>query len=386
MELYMPKRADGSSLWKNRLLIAVAVTAGITSGSARGAFCQEATTAATAVPVTVALVTAKDIRPTASFTGRVEGVDKVDLRARVSGFLEKTPFKEGQDVKPGDLLFSMEKGQYQAAVDQAQGNLEAAEAALSLATIEVKRQTDLVAKNAAPQQLADLAIAKQQGAMGTVAQLKAALEQAKLDLGYTEISSPIAGRIGRSKYSIGNFISPSSDILATIVSQDPIYVNFTVSQREMLEIRTKFNGKAADALVHVELADGSTYPQPGKIDFVDVSVNQGTDTVAVRSSFANPDRVLIDGQLVNVTVEGDQAQSALVIPQSAVQIDQAGPYALVVNKDKKIEVRYIQPGQMSGTDTTVAKGLSANEMVVTQGIQNVRPGQVVDPVQSKSGS
>ncbi|KAA0697149.1 efflux RND transporter periplasmic adaptor subunit [Neorhizobium sp. P12A] len=356
---------------------------------APSAFCQEAATTAAPPPpptVTVALVTEKDIRPSSSFTGRVVAVDKVDLRARVDGFLEKTLFKEGQDVKPGDLLFSMEKGQFQAAVEQAQGNLEAAEASVSLADIEVKRQSDLVAKNAGTQQALDLANAKKQGSAGTAEQLRAALAQAELNLGYTDISAPIAGRIGRAAYSVGNFIGPSSNVLATIVSQDPIYVNFTVSQREMLGIREKYKGAAADALVNVQLADGTTYPQGGKIDFVDVSVNQGTDTVVVRASFANPDRVLVDGQLVNVTVKGDQAQSALVIPQSAIQIDQAGPYVLVVNKDKKIEVRYLQPGQMEGSDVSITKGLSAGEMVVTEGIQKVRPGQAVEPVVAKSGS
>lgn len=369
-----------------RLSSVVAVTAAVMVGPSFSAFCQETTAAAPPPTVSVVLVTAKDIRPSASFTGRVQAVNKVELKARVNGFLEKTLFREGQDVKPGDLLFSMEKGQYQAAVDQAQGNIEAAEASLSLATIEVKRQSDLVAKNAAPQQALDLATAKQQGAAATVDQLKAALVQAKLDLGYTDIWAPIAGRIGRAEYSVGNFIGPSSNVLATIVSQDPIYVNFSVSQREMLGIRQKFSGKAADATVRVQLADGTTYPQSGKIDFVDITVNQGTDTVIVRASFANPDRVLIDGQLVNVTVQGDQAQSALVIPQSAVQVDQAGTYALVVNKDKKIEVRYIQPGQMAGADISVTKGLANDEMVVTEGIQKVRPGQVVEPVVTKSGS
>ncbi|MDE1993128.1 MAG: efflux RND transporter periplasmic adaptor subunit [Rhizobiaceae bacterium] len=353
-------------------------------GSAVSASCQEAASAAPP-SVTVTRAVAKDIRPSVSFTGRVEAVDKVDLRARVTGFLEKTLFREGQDVKPGDLLFSMEKGQYQANVDQAQGNLEAAESGLSLASIEVKRQSDLVAKNAGTQQALDLATAKQQGATGTVAQLQAALEQAKLDLSYTDISAPIAGRIGRSEYSIGNFIGPSSNTLATIVSQDPIYVTFTVSQREILELRKKYATKAADAVVYVQLADGSRYPQSGKINFIDVTVNQGTDTVLVRATFTNPDRTLIDGQLVNVSVEGDQPQKALVIPQAAIQIDQSGPYALVVGKDKKIEVRHIEPGQATGTDVSITKGLTADEMVVTEGIQRVRPGQVVEPVEAKSG-
>jgi membrane fusion protein (multidrug efflux system) len=342
--------------------------------------------------VTVTAVVEKDIRPSISFTGRVEAIDKVELRARVDGFLEKKLFVEGQDVTAGELLFVMEKGQYEAAVAQAQGNLEAARALLSLADIEVKRQTDLVAKSAAPQSQLDLARAKQQQATGQLDQLNAALTQAKLNLSYTDIRTPIAGRVGRSQYSVGNFIGPSSNALATVVSQDPIYVTFSVSQREILAVREKLGntGKLGDkvnaAVVLVELADGTRYPEPGKIDFVDVTVNQGTDSVPIRATFPNAQRILIDGQLVNVIVQDSTSEAALVVPQSAIQIDQAGPFALVVTKENKIEVRYIEPGRMEGADATVTKGLAAGELVVTEGIQKVRPGQVVAPVEVKSGS
>jgi membrane fusion protein (multidrug efflux system) len=347
---------------------------------------QQAPAAPAPPSVTVVRAIQKDIRPSVSFSGRVAAIDKVELRARVDGFLEQQLFKDGQDVKQGDLLFVMEKGQYAAAVAQAQGNIEAAQAVLSLADIEVKRQTELVAKSAAPQSQLDLATAKQQQAKGQLDQLNAALMQAQLNLGYTDIRAPIAGRIGAAQYSIGNFVGASSNPLAMIVSQDPIYVNFTVSQREILDIRKKHAGQQAGAVVYIELADGSQYSQVGKIDFVDVTVNQGTDSVEVRASFANPDRLLIDGQLVDVKVEGDKPEAALVIPQAALQIDQGGPYALLVNKDNKIEVRYVEPGRMEGSDVSIAKGLTADDLVVTEGIQKVRPGQVVAPVEAKPGS
>lgn len=377
-------------VYRSRVTAAIFIS---TIAMSHDATAQESGKSAAALPsVSVTRAIEKDIRPSISFTARVEATDKVELRARVDGFLEHRLFVEGQDVKAGDLLFAMEKGQYEAAVVQAQGAIQSAEAGLALANIEVERQTTLVSKSAAPQSQLDLATAKQQEAKGSLTQLQAALDKAKLDLGYADIRAPIAGRIGRSQYSVGNFVGPSSSVLATIVSQDPIYVTFSVSQREILAVREKLGstGKLGDAVntavVLVQLADGTLYPESGKVNFVDVTVDQGTDTVPVRATFPNPNRVLIDGQLVNVTVQGGTPETSLVVPQAAIQIDQSGPFALVVNKENKIEVRRIEPGQVEGSDLSVTKGLAAGDMIVTEGIQKVRPGQVVEPVEVKPGS
>ena len=177
-----------------------------------------------------------------------------------------------------------------------------------------------------------------------------------------------------------------------LVSQDPIYVTFSVSQREILAIREKLGstgllgGNTSAAVVRVKLADGKQYSHPGKVDFVDVTVDQGTDTVPVRATVPNPERLLVDGQLVDVIAEGGTPETALVVPQSAIQADQVGPFALVVNEQHKIEVRRIESGQVQGAELAVTKGLEVGDMVVTEGIQKVRPGQVVEPVELKSGS
>lgn len=337
--------------------------------------------------VTVVKASAEAIRPAFTFTGRVEAKDKVELRARVDGFLERRLFNEGADVKEDDLLFVIEKGLYQAAVDQARASVETAEATLKLADIEIDRQTQLVARNVGTQARLDELTAKQGEARGNLLAQKAALEKAQLQLSYTDIRAPIAGRIGRSTMSVGNFVGPSSKALATIVSQDPIYIIFPVTQREILAFRKGQNGGAADQyVIYVQLADGSRYDQSGKLDFLDVTVNQGTDTALVRAIFANPRRILVDGQLVNVVVEFGKGESTLLVPQQALQVDQTGPYVLVVDKDNKIQVRRIETGAARGASIAIRKGLAADERIVTEGIQRVRPGQVVSPTETKPGA
>ena len=345
--------------------------------------------AASAPPpaVTVVKVTAAEIKPTTTFTGRIEARNKVDLRARVDGFLEKRLFTEGADVAESELLFAIEKGLYQAAVDQAKAALETAESTLKLADLDVDRQTQLFQRNVTAQATLDQATAKQGEARGNMLAQKAALEKAELQLSYTDIKSPISGRIGRASVSVGNFVSPSNGALATVVSQDPIYASFPVTQREMLAVRKQqAASKAGEYVIYVQLADGSRYPGAGKIDFLDNTVNQGTDTVQVRALFANPDRVLVDGQLVTVVAEEGKGESALLVPQQALQVDQTGPYVLVVDKDNKIQIRRVETDVARGVNIVIRKGLAANELIVTEGIQRVRPGQVVAPTEAKPGA
>ncbi len=345
--------------------------------------------AASAPPpaVTVVKVTAVEIRPATTFTGRIEAKDKVDLRVRVDGFLEKRLFTEGADVKDGQLLFAIEKGLYQAAVDQAKAALETAEATLKLADLDVDRQTQLFQRNVTAQATLEQATAKQGEARGNMLAQKAALEKADLQLTYTDIKSPISGRIGRASVSVGNFVGPSNNALATVVSQDPIYASFPVTQREMLAVRKQqADSKGGAYVIYVQVADGSRYPSAGKIDFLDNTVNQGTDTVQVRAVFANPDRVLVDGQLVTVVAEESEGESVLVVPQQALQVDQTGPYVLVVDKDNKIQIRRVETDVARGVNIAIRKGLAANELIVTEGLQRVRPGQVVAPTEAKPGA
>src|ERR1700738_2436658 len=350
---------------------------------------KQGTPSASAPPpaVTVVKVAAAEIKPATTFTGRIEAKNKVDLRRGVNGVLEKRMFVEGADVKEGELLFVIEKGLYQAAVDQAKAALVTAQSTLKLADLDVDRQTQLLQRNVVAQATLDQVTAKQGEARGNMLAQKAALEKAELQLSYPDIKSPISGRIGRASVSVGNFVGPSNGALGTIVSQDPIYASFPVTQREMLAVRKQqAASKGGDYVIYVQLADGSRYPSAGKLDFLDNTVNQGTDTVQERAVFANPDGVLVDGQLVTVVAEEGKGESALLVPQQALQVDQTGPYVLVVDKDNKIQVRRVEAGVARGANIVVSKGLAADERVVSEGIQRVRPGQVVAPTEAKPGA
>ncbi len=341
--------------------------------------------AATPAPppaVSVMAVAQKDVTPAADFVGRVVATDKVELRARVQGFLQKRLFTEGRDVKAGDLLFVIEPEPFQAAVTQAEADLASAQADAQNAKLQLGRAEELVKKQNIPVATRDDRAATAAMANARVQEREAALQVAKINLTYTEIRAPVAGRIGLAKYSEGNLVGPDSGTLAVIVSQDPIYATFQVSQREILEAQRRMAAAGNDPsslVVRLKLPDGSDYAEAGKVNFLDVQVNQGTDTATVRAEFPNPGRLLVDGAFVNVSVERDKPTPALVIPQAAIQVDQAGPFALVVNAEKKVEVRRLTIGRGIGADITVEEGLKEGDLVIVEGIQKVRPGTVVDP-------
>ena len=327
----------------------------------------------------------------ASFVGRVVAVNRVDLRARVEGFLEARRFTEGQEVAVGDVLFVIEPGQYAAAVEQRQADLEKARADQLNTAAQLARGLELVkAKNISQSSVDELQAADSIAKAGiTLAQ--AALTQAMLDLSYTTITAPVAGRIGLASYTVGNLVGPASGALATIVSRDPVYVQFPVTQRDLLGARRSIEGKggnARDVKVRVRLPDGTLYEHAGRLDFVDVTTDPGTDSVTLRAELPNPDGILVDRQYVGVLLEAGSPESAILIPQSALQVDQQGVYVLILDADDKAQTRRIETGQTKGPDIVVKKGLNEGELVITQGIQQVRPGQAVRaaPATSAAGA
>lgn len=347
----------------------------------------EAETAAAAPPppaVVVAPATTRDVAASAEFVGRTEAVEEVALRARVQGFLIDRPFREGEVASAGEVLFVIDPAEFEAAVAAAEAEVQNAEAAYKVAQSEANRARELVEKggNLA---ITEAEIERREGeaarAAAAIKAAEAALKQAQLNLGYTEIRAPITGRVGASAYDVGNLIGPDSGVLADIVSLDPIYVSFPVSEQGYLGY-LKAEQKPT-VVPTLRLADGSTYEHDGEIVFVDNRVDPTTGTIQVRAEFPNPASLLLPGQFVTVRLTVGEPTPKVVVPQAAIQQNQAGAFVLVVGDDNRVEARPIRTGDRVGPDLVVEEGLESGETVIVQGLQKVRPGGEVQPTAAK---
>ncbi len=332
-----------------------------------------------AAPSTIAVGTVaaelKPIERSGTLVGRVEAVQRVDVRARVTGYLDEVLFKEGELVKEGAPLYRIEKGLFEAAVSSAEAALERSKASKVLTEIQLKRAQELLDKSSGTAVARDQALAADQQADAQILGDQANLATAQINVGYTDIKSPIAGKIGKTNITKGNVVDPNSGVLTTIVSQDPMYVSFPVSQREYLTAREQ-NADVGKTRVRIRFSDGTTYDQVGEINFVDVSVNRSTDTILVRATLPNPDGKLIDGQLVQVILESGKPEEKVLVPQAALIADQAGTYVFVV-EEGKAAIKRIKVGAEVGADVVVDQGLKGGEQVIVQGLQAVRPGAPV---------
>jgi membrane fusion protein (multidrug efflux system) len=333
------------------------------------------------VPVGVVAVALRPTNPGLSFVGRVEAIDNVNLIARVDSFLNKRTYTEGQQVKAGALLFVLEKDTFQASVDSAQANLEKAQADAANLKLQTERAQTLFKQKTVSQATLDDRIASEKQALAVVQQAKASLEQAQINLSYTDISAPFDGRVGMANFSVGALVGPSAGPLATIVSQDPIYVTFPVSDRTILEFTggDRTSATTGNIAVHLTLSDSLPYPEVGIIDFTGIKVDPNTDTVTIRAKFPNPRDTLLDGQFVRILAESKKPVEALLIPQKAILTDQSGNYVLAVGDGNKVVQRQVSQGQTVGSDVVIQSGLKAGDIVVTDGLQRIRPGQVVIP-------
>lgn len=331
--------------------------------------------------VIVAPVTLQPFQPEAVYVGRLRATDDVQIRASVSGYLEQRHFREGDVIEKGQLLYAIDRSQYQADLSQAQAQLARQQAALSVAERNYARGRELAPEGyISASELDELRAAALEAEAGLQA-AQAQVEAAEVALGYTRIHAPIAGRIGRSQVSIGDLVGPDSGALTTLVSVDPIKAHFQISEQTLLAVqrlrreRARAGQSPPEMRVALELASGDRYPHIGEIDFVSNRVDAETGTLDVRASFPNPDGQLRPGQYVRSHVLLEPRR-VLMIPQSAVQSDQQGTYVLTV-ENGTVARHNVEVGERRGTEVVVESGLKENVSVIVGGLQKAQPGQTV---------
>jgi membrane fusion protein, multidrug efflux system len=366
------------------LLLAVAVLA-------VAAACGGQPPAATAVaPVEVGVVTLapSEVTLTRELPGRTSAFRVAEVRARVNGIVLRKLFVEGSDVREGQPLFVIDPAPYQAALDGASAALARADATVANARIQAQRYGDLVKDKAVSQQEYDSALAALKVAEAEVAGARAAEQAARINLGYTTVTAPVPGRIGRSAVTEGAYVQAAqATLLVTVTQLDPLYVDLSQSSDEVLKLRRdlesgKLQGAGqGKARVRLVTGDGRTYPQDGTLQFTDVTVDAGTGSVALRALFPNPKGELLPGMFVRALLDEGVNPKALLVPQVGVTRDQKGlPVALVVGADKKVERRTLVTERAVGDAWLVTDGVAAGDQVIVEGLQKVRPGVVVTPV------
>lgn len=346
--------------------------------------------AGAAPPVIVRKVEMAPATAPLRFNGQVEAIEAVDIQARITGFLKEKAFEQGAAVKAGDLLFEIEPDQMQAAVMSAEAQVARAEASQNAARQSLTRTRTLANRNTVSQAALDDAQAAFDIATADVQNAEAALNNARLNLSYTQVRSPINGTIGRSLFTVGNLVGPSSGPLARILQLDPVRVVFSITDRSLIDIRQKEAGGAtvnpASFKLTLTLANGTQYGERGNIQFIDNEVSAQTGTVAVRALFANPNHILVPGQVVAVNLLDETVGELPVIPMSSVLQDRQGKYVYVLNDGNTVSRRPIMTGTRIGNDWSVTDGLKAGETIVVEGLQRIADGLAVSPRDPIPGS
>ena len=328
--------------------------------------------------VTVVAATEQKYVERFDFPARIDAVNNVTLKTRVAGFLKERLFEEGDVVKKNQLLFTIEKEPFEAKVAQASADLKRAEADAKNARLSLDRALELIKSGNISQATVDAREADNAMAQAAVLQAKATLNLAKIDLSYTNVRAPFTGKIGLADFSDGEFL-PANTTLASMVSTDPMYVVFSVSERELLSMQNAgvFRHNGDNLAVTMQMADDSVYRFGGQINFFDVTVDNGTDTVKLRAAFPNPKQELIAGQYVTVVLEYESPSEKVVIPMSAVMSSAAMKYVYVVDNSNKVVNRPVVLGPQQGSEIVVTDGLTGGDRIIVEGLQKVRAGQEV---------
>lgn len=333
--------------------------------------------------VGVVSVTPRQVPITLEAPGRLQAVRTAEVRARVEGILERRTYREGSEIKAGAVLFRIDDRSLAANLASVRANLDKARAQALIAAQNLERMRSLAGGKAISKQELDQAVASGAQADAEVAAAKAAVTRAEIDLSHATVTAPISGRIGRSLVSEGALVGKGEATpLASIEQYDPIWVNFSQSSAEFLNLR-EAQGKPAAAPVNLVLENGRVYPRPGKLLFSDLAVDPATGSVGLRAEFPNPDRSLLPGQFVTVRLPVAQADNAIVVPQRALQVTPQGQAVLLVGGDGKVESRQVKTAGLSGGDWIISEGLSGGEKVIVDGVQKARPGSQVNAVAVK---
>jgi RND family efflux transporter MFP subunit len=340
--------------------------------------------------VSVAPVLERDVAEWDEFSGRLEAVDHVEIRPRVSGYIKRLTFTEGREVRKGEVLFEIDPRPYQADLDRAQAQLEQARTAADLAQRDVARAEKLVNSQAISREEFDSRTSAQANSIAAVRAAEAAVETARLNLGWTYVRSPIAGRVSRAEVTEGNLVQsgpPNATLLTNVVSLDPIYLYFDSDEQTYL----RYSGRAADGgtrskgwqgktlPVYLGLANETGFPHEGKLDFVDNQIDPASGTIRTRAIFANPDRRFTPGLFARVKLVGGKSAPTLLVRDAAIGTDQDRKFVLVLAKGDSLAYRPVEIGRLADGLRIVRSGVQAGEKVVVNGLMRVRPGIKVTP-------
>jgi multidrug efflux system membrane fusion protein len=345
--------------------------------------------------VTVAAPIERTITDHDEYVGRFVAVDSVEIRARVSGYLDKIHFKDGQMVKEGELLFTIDKRPFQTALDQAKAALERSRAELAFAQGDLDRAAQLVRDKTITQQTFDQRTQVKRVAEANVAAQEAAVRQAELDLEFTDLRAPVSGRIGDRRVSIGNLVTGgaggTTTLLATIVSTDPVRFEFTFDEASYLRYerlaadgnvnarRDDIAARGGSTVVRLKLIDEKDFIHVGRMDFVDNVIDRSTGTIRGRAVFANAQGIFTPGMFARVQVPGSAPYTALVIPDTAIGSEQARKFVYVVRPDNSVAQKYVELGQLSEGDRVIKSGVEPTDSVIVEGLMRARPGIKVTP-------
>lgn len=330
-----------------------------------------------AVPVSVAPAVQREVQDYEEFTGRLQATDSVEIRARVAGTIEKIHFREGQEVARGQLLFSLDARPYQAELARAEAQLNAARTAAELAASEQTRAQKLLAQKAISQQEADQLIASAQNNQANVRAAEAAVNAAKLNVEYSQMTSPINGRTSRANVTLGNLVGVGEPVLTTVVSQNKMYAYFDISEQSYLRYTSQMRSSATRPVVNMGLSSDTGFPYSGVVDFVDNQLNVSTGSIRLRATFDNSKRLFVPGLLARIQLASSSKTTAVLTPERAIGTDQSKRFVWVVEQNHVPQFREVKLGALINGMRVISSGLKAGEFVVVNGFQRIQPGAPV---------